>query len=242
MKKLLAPFVLLPVAALAAHQPSSKLLHFQYITKQGLVVKLADKAKLNLSGQNIEYLSDAKQTVTKVAANGDVTVVEVDSNVSIMVNGSPMPGPTNPSTTATMSKDGLLKDFSSESSAPGSTNDISSQTRLFNLTMFAWPKNLSVKPGEKWEVKVPASKKLETYPIIATYTAEGYDSVGSFKAIKVKFSIKEDGIGTNASSSGEMWIDAKDGMTDKVIANVKDVTMAGAPGTVDGTLTVIRQS
>lgn len=208
------------------------LIHFTPITQKGLVAKLTDKADLILAGQKVEILNDAKQTVTEISEAGDITVHEEDSNISIMVSGSPMPAPQGQTSTATMDKLGRLIKFQSGAADAGGSAE--SQARLFNLTLLIYPGH-DVKPGEKWTAEVPANAKLGTKAVTASYTAEGIETVGKFKAIKVKFAIKEGGDG-EASSSGTLWIDVKDGMTDKVIATVKDVSMNGVPGTVEGTL------
>lgn len=234
MNTLLCALTLLPSftpSTFPTIQPD-QLIHFTPITQKGLVAKLTDKANLTFSGQKVELLNDAKQTITEVAENGDITVQEDDSNLSVMVNGSPMPAPQTQSSTATMDKLGRLVQFKS-ASGDGSSSG-SSQARMFNLTILIYPGH-DLKTGEKWTAEVPANTKLGTKPITANYTVDGIESIGKFKAIKVEFSLKEGGDGT-ASSSGTMWIDVKDGMTDKITAKVSGVPLEGAPGNVDGTL------
>lgn len=209
---------------------------FPAISQKGLKATFSNEAKFQLSGNEVDILGDAEQTVTDVAANGDVTIVENDTNTSVMVANKPVPAPSSQKTTYTVDKMGRLKAFSTGEAGQDQTGG-----RIFNLSAFLLPSK-PVAPGESWTVKLPEDKKLGTVPITATYTFVKADKWKTFDVFEVKFTVNETGDGNTESSEGTMLIDQKSGLVDKMSAKVKNVVLSGVPVPLDGTISSVRKS
>lgn len=217
-------------------QAAASKITFPSVSQKGLKVTYSTKVSLTVNGMAIDFLSDAAQTVQDVAENGNATVEEVDSNISIMSGGQPIPAPSDQKSTYTIDKMGRLQAITASDAAPADT-----AAKMFNLSAFLLPDH-AVAAGDSWTVELPADKKLGTVPIKAVYTFVKQDKWKAFDVYEIKYSIKETGDGNIEASEGVMMIDTKTGMIDHLTGSMTNVSLPGVPTPVNGTTTIERKS
>jgi hypothetical protein len=230
MKKFRIGGALAIVAATALAFAGFQDYNLKHPAKEGEVFKYKMTGELSVMGQSVQMSAIMTNKTTKVGTDGNYVVESKMSEAKIVLNGSEMDLGDQPGSTTTYKPDGTVVDVQGESVEAGGA-------RMANLTSFIISEK-PVKVGDSWTSEVKGDSKKNTVDVSGKYTLEAIEKLDSGEAAKVSFESKEKAGDTPATISGTAWIDVKSGNPVKVENTWKNVPIPGAPGPVDGKMTM----
>lgn len=201
----------------------------------GEELKYRVKANVELGGNAIVFSGLQTEKVLEVGTDGTYTVESKTTDAKVTFGGQEIeiPADQSPSTTSVYNLDGTIKEIRGD-------NAQAESYRFANLaTVFLNGKEAKV--GEAWTNEKTADSKSGAVAYKSTYKIVGEEKVGSLDTWKIEFSTKESEGDAPASSDGTVWIDKADATLVKTEAKWSNAPFPGAPGPVNGTVTVTRE-
>jgi hypothetical protein len=168
--------------------------------KVGDSAKFRMKAEVEMQGQSMTFSALLVEKVTKVAANGDLTVETVQKEMAL--NDSPMPDQGAGAQTTVSTPSGKVL------SVEGEQHDADAY-RTANLVSMQFSEK-ALKVGDSWEVSIPKSDK-GVVAAKGSYKVEAQEKVGQFDTYRIKGGLKELSGEAPASVDATYWISVKDG-------------------------------
>jgi hypothetical protein len=199
--------------------------------KEGDAVTFAHQADFDIGGTQATLKSKTLEKVLKVDADGTYSVQSstLDGTVTYLGQQIPMQKPV----TVT-----LYRPNGEVISISGDQVDASSY-RAANLGLFRRPDS-PVKVGSTWKFDLKADSKSGTKAVSATYKVDGEEKIEDYDTLRITAENRELE-GTDAGSiSATYWVNKADGAVIKIIAKWSNVTFAGAPSPISGTMTTTR--
>ena len=216
----------LTAAALAARQGFS----LRWTPKEGDEIKYRTVGEMTVTGQQATITAVNTQKVIRVDPDGGylVQATPTEGKASFAGNEMAMRGPT---VLSSYLPDGSLKEIQSD--RPDAT-----AYRMANLTSFHAPTK-PVAIGEGWTAEGKADPKTGAVAWRADYKVVGEETIGPFAAIKMDVKTRETEGSEAGSATGSVWV-GKDGIVVRNELTWTNVAVPGAPGPVNGKLTMTR--
>ncbi len=192
------------------------------------------KANVELGGQAVEVAGVQSEKVTEVGTDGTYTVESKTSDLKISVGGQEFPAPDSGNgTTIVYNADGTIKEIRGDQTGADTY-------RFANLSVFFAP-GKEVKTGDAWTHEAKADAKTGAVAAKATYKVVGEEKIAGLDTYKIEFSTKESEGDTPASAEGTIYVDKADGSMVKTDAKWANAPFPGAPGPVNGSISVTRE-
>jgi hypothetical protein len=173
------------------------------VAKVGDNAKYRMKADMEAEGQAITFTALLVEKVTKVAANGDITVESNQKDAKVNFGGNEMEVPSEggaQTTTSTSNGKVLLVEGDDHGA---------DAYRTANLITMQFPdKALAV--GSTWDVSIPKSDK-GVVEAKGSYKVEAQEKMGEHDTYRIKGTLKELSGDVPASVEATYWISIKDG-------------------------------
>ncbi|HLJ55735.1 MAG TPA: hypothetical protein VKT77_11920 [Chthonomonadaceae bacterium] len=222
--------------AAAAQAAGEKILLARHL-KQGAVATYKGTIKTNLGGTDIELSLSQKQTIKVLKDNGTYVVLSEDLGGAIKVDGKEEPQmPSNPST-ETRDKSGKLVDFAQELDAnPVYTPEIH---RLMIAMRELVLSDKEVAEGDAWDTLLDNPVIAESKAKVKT-VYQGIDKIGGVDAWKFKQTAEAvvNADGSKMTNESTIWVNPKDGLTEKIEGKIKDLPTVTGP--IDIVMTIVR--
>ncbi len=203
------------------------------VAKPGDLAKYKLTAELEYMGSPVTVTALMTEKVSQVATNGNITIEQATTNVSIDFDGTPIKIPDNPSAVISITSTPLGTIVGTK--ADFATDSLMRLWVLQALTTAGKP----VQMGELWAFTLP--KTANTAEIKGSYTVEAAEKIGEYDTYRIKGSTKESDGANPASVQATYWINVKDGSVVKVVGNWTNAPIPQV-GPSKAKLTVSRQN
>jgi hypothetical protein len=203
----------------------------RWTPKAGDKLKYSSDATFTINGQPSTFTSKSTELVLKVDPDGTFSVQSSVDEGSAIFQGQQFPMPKTIKVT-------LFKPSGEIVSITGDQVDASTY-RVDNLSMLKRP-DTSVAVGDTWTEDLKGDPKTGAIGIHGLYKLDSLDKVGDDDALKVTASTRETEGAEAGTVDATYWISKADGSLLKYIAKWSNVTFAGAPTPLSGTLTMTR--
>lgn len=193
----------------------------------------------DLGGQgDMKLGADVDHKITEIRPDGNVVVVDKQSDFSVTLNGTDMTqaaaGQIPQSVTETTIEKPNGQIVERKTDAPAQM----AQPRMDALSEFVFPDH-SVNVGDTWSKNLTGDKAKGTFDSQTTYTYQGKEAVGGTDSYKIAFEYKETNAPSNITASGTFWVSADDGELVKATMKVKNAQLGPLPS-VDMTTDINR--
>lgn len=204
--------------------------------KAGDEQKFRVKANIELGGNEIVFSGLQTEKILEVAPDGSYTVESKTTNAKVTFGGQDVdiPADQTPATTSVYNPDGTIKEIRGD-------NAQAESYRFANLGAIFFTGKEEGKIGTTWTNDKVADTKSGAVGYKSTYKVVGEEKVGNYDTWKIEFSTKESEGDAPASSDGTVWLDKADGSMVKNEAKWSNAPFPGAPGPVNGTVSITRE-
>jgi hypothetical protein len=216
-------------AAMALAQGGSTL---QRVVKVGDTMRYRLKAEIELAGEQAVFSALVTERVVRVDPGGDYVVESIQADGKVGFAGQEFEAPPSPPSSTTYRLTGEVVQIR------GEMNDENAY-RIANLSLVRTP-GKSVGVGDTWSHKVAADAKTGGVPIEANYRIEGEEKIGQWDTLKIKMSVRETEGSEPASNEALVWMSKTDGSMVKLESKWTNAPIPGAPGPVNGQITLTR--
>lgn len=203
----------------------------RWTPKTGDKLFYSTEGTVTIQGTEASLKSKSSWQVINVDADGSYTVQENPIDGSVVFNGQSFPLQ-KPIVVTLYRPNGEIVSLTGE-------NIEGTSYRAANLSMLKRPDN-PVNIGDTWTEDIKPDSKLGSVGMHGTYKLEAAEKVGDVEALKIS-AVNREVEGTEAGSiEATYWISKTDGSLVKYTAKWSNVTFAGAPAPLSGTMTMTR--
>lgn len=202
------------------------------VNKVGDVAKYKMSGNMTVQGGEAIYTASMSHKITKADPDGSATVVVSTSDVKISFGGQEMTPPDSPDQTITYDAKGEVV------SITGGQDSGADTYRFQALNDFSYPEK-AVKVGDTWTKERAANAKTGATAVKSDYTVAGREKIDTYDTLKITFKTKETGA-DGATIEGTAWMNIADGSLVKSDVTWTNVPVPGAPGPINGKITVTR--
>ena len=202
--------------------------------KAGTVTRHRTEVKASANGMQmaIEIKEVKTYTVSAVAANGDLTLIDDTESVEVSMNGQAMPADPRMMTKSTIV---VRANGSLVSYTKANGTDVQTDVRMFAATNPIFP-DTPLKAGDTWSRSMQADAKSGARAARADYEVLAFETADGSAAVKIKMTYTEV-IAPALSTSATFWIDRATGDPIKVEGTVQNFPLDTASG-VTASLTI----
>jgi len=219
--------LLLSAAACMALAASDKVT-LKYQPKVGDTHKYSVAAHMDLGGASADYTATITDTLKKIDSDGNYVSSSSTTDAQAVTEQGTFPVPDADVSTTTKPDGETVKIDSAMADA--------NAYRFAALNDFYYP-DTPVDVGDTWTKKLPADLKTGSLETTATYKVLGRETAVGMDCLKVSVDSKESGP-DGAEITGTEWFAIKDGTHVRSELTWKNVPAPGAPGPVNGKVTV----
>ncbi|MER3496733.1 MAG: hypothetical protein C4320_08190 [Armatimonadota bacterium] len=227
--KTLGLVALLGVAAFAAAAQGIRLVIKPTVGEE---LKYSIKANLEVAGTEAVLNGTQVEKTIDVDKDGGYTLESrlVDGKVEFA--GQSMDIPPAPATVTVYKKDGSVKEIRGDSVEAGAY-------RSANLTSAFFP-DKDLKIGDEWTNEQKANSSSGAVAFKSTFKLVADEKVNGIDSYKITSVTKESEGDTPASAEGTTWLEKSTGRLVKSTQKLNNVPFPGAPGPINGTITITR--